>query len=241
MKSIPHLIAPPGDAAWELAVDEACLEAAEEGEGHELLRIWELQETTVIVGRGSKLLQEVRVEQCDDAGVPILRRCSGGAAIVAGPGCLMYSVVLSLDDRPELRKLDIAHAFVMESLERAIAPYLCGVRMQGTCDLTWNNKKFSGNSLRVTRSWILYHGTLLYAGNLDNLTIYLTMPPRRPEYREDRDHSAFVTTIPVDRDQLILGLKSAFNATVSREDYPRIRTEKLLQTRYNLTSWHRRH
>lgn len=241
LQSIEELIVPAGDAAWELAVDEAILEAAEEGEGCELLRVWELRDLSVIVGRGSKLHQEVRVDKCDEDGVPILRRCSGGAAIVAGPGCLMYSLVLSLEERPELRKLDVTHEYVMGGLARAVSPHLDGVAMKGTCDLTWNNKKFSGNSLRVTRNWVLYHGTLLYAGELGNLTKYLTMPPRRPGYREDRDHSAFVTTIPLSREQLVCGLKAAFKVEGVREDFPKSRAQRLLGSRYNQDSWHRRH
>ena len=48
--------------------------------------------------------------------IPILRRSSGGAAIVAGPGCLMYAVVLSYEARPELRDISRAHAFVLDRL-----------------------------------------------------------------------------------------------------------------------------
>ena len=36
---------------------------------------------------------------CRTRGIPVLRRTSGGAAIVAGPGCLMYAVVLELRTR----------------------------------------------------------------------------------------------------------------------------------------------
>ena len=63
----------------------------------------------VVVGRSSQFRVEVRVDACRELGIPVLRRPSGGAAIVAGPGCLMYALVLSYQIRPQLRVLSEAH------------------------------------------------------------------------------------------------------------------------------------
>ena len=86
-----------------LALDEALLDEAELSEGPtETLRFWEAGGEMVVVGRSSVVDDEVRVEACRRAGVPILRRASGGAAVLAGPGCLMYAAVLDCRRRPEL-------------------------------------------------------------------------------------------------------------------------------------------
>ena len=82
--------------AENLALDEALLDEAEQGRGPaEVLRLWEPLEPFVVVGRSSRLAVEVDMESCRAARTPVLRRCSGGAAVVTGPGCLMYAVVLS--------------------------------------------------------------------------------------------------------------------------------------------------
>ena len=87
--------------AANLALDEALLEQAEAGAGpSEVLRLWEPTDPCVVVGRSSRVAVEVKQEACRQAGIPVLRRCSGGAAVVTGPGCLMYSVVLSYRDHP---------------------------------------------------------------------------------------------------------------------------------------------
>src|SRR6187200_1117199 len=89
-----------------LALDEALLEEAEAGKAaDEVLRLWEMPEKVVVVGRSSQVGEEVNLEAVAEAQVPVLRRCSGGAAIVAGPGCLMYSVVLRYEGREHLRLL----------------------------------------------------------------------------------------------------------------------------------------
>ena len=108
----------------------------------------------------------------------------------------MYAVVLSYVRRPELRALDLAHCFVMQSLAAALRPALPDVRVMGTSDLAVGARKFSGNSMRCKRSHFLYHGTLLYDFPLDLISACLPMPPRQPDYRDGRQHDAFVANIP---------------------------------------------
>ena len=99
----------------------------------------------VVVGRSSRVQQEVFVETCRERSIPILRRSSGGAAIVAGPGCLMYAVVLSYALRPELKDIGRAHAFVLQRLAASSATTRCGIRdasrLQGTSDLVFERTR----------------------------------------------------------------------------------------------------
>lgn len=225
----------------QLAIDEACLEAVEAELLGELVRLWEFDRTTVIVGRGSKVAEEVDRDFCTAAGIPILRRCSGGASVVGGAGCLMYSLVFDLRQRPQLRQLDAAHAFVMGALSAALQTALREVHFQGTCDLTWGDRKFSGNSLRVTRHSMLYHGTLLYAADLQTISRCLRMPPRRPDYRRDRGHGDFLTNLPLSRGQLEAAVLRAFDVSDRRQPPPLARAAELCQSRYNNHDWNFRH
>lgn len=224
-----------------LALDEALLQAAEAGEAGEVLRLWEFHAPVVVLGRGSRVEVEADTRACAARRIPLLRRASGGAAIVAGPGCLLYSVVLSLRERPELRRLDAAHQFVMESLAAQIRPLLGEAAVQGICDLTWHDRKFSGNSLRVTRDHLLYHGTLMYAADLELISACLRTPPRRPDYRRDRHHAAFVTNIPLSADQLRQAAARAFAAEEPSRHLPLDRAERLVEERYGCDDWTNRH
>ncbi|XZE53219.1 lipoate--protein ligase family protein [Planctomycetaceae bacterium SH139] len=233
--------------SFQLAIDEACLEAAEAGETSELLRVWEFEQPVVVLGRGSKVAGEVDQDHCQRRGIPLLRRCSGGASIVAGPGCLMYSVVLSLRQRAELRNLDLAHDFIMTTLTAAIASRVPEVRFQGTCDLTYRDRKFSGNSLRVAREHILYHGTLLYDADLPLIANCLRMPPRHPDYRQSRDHASFITNLPLPRELLWQTVREAFTREASPAlpvEFPASvfrRAETLARERYQNPAWNFRH
>jgi lipoate---protein ligase len=254
------------DPAINLAIDEALLDAAQQrttdgveewdptiqsirSNDVEYMRIWQFASPVVIVGRGSRVADEVDIEACERDQVPILRRSSGGLAVVAGPGCLLYSVVLSLRARPPLRMLDAAHHFMMESIVSSLQTVIPkDLHWQGICDVTYKNRKCSGNSLRVARDHILYHGTMLYEFPLSLVSRYLRPPHRAPEYRMHRDHDSFLTNVPIPHVDLVRLLVRAFpsrpHASDQRDGHDQDildRARQLANARYRDPQWTFRH
>ncbi len=226
-------------AEENLALDEALLDEAEAaGRPLETLRLWESPQPVVVVGRSSKVTIEVNLPAAQQAEVPVLRRCSGGAAIVAGPQCLMYAVVLSYERHPHLQMLDEAHRFVLGHIQQGLARLNIHADLCGTSDLAIEGKKFSGNSLRCKRTHLLYHGTLLCPGYRTGMIgELLGTPPRQPEYRQGRDHLSFVTTLPAGGSELRTAVAEAWNVEGSVTDWPRQRTAELVSARYSQASW----
>ena len=227
-----------GTPEENLALDEALLNEAEaSAEPREALRLWESPEPLVVIGRGSQAALEVDLSGCQARGIPVLRRTSGGAAIVAGRGCLMYAVVLSYELRPHLRALDLAHRFVLDTTLGALRPLVEGVRCQGTSDLTLGDAKVSGNSVRCKRRNFLYHGTLLYDFHLPLVEACLRMPPRRPAYRHDRAHQAFLANLPASGSALREALVGVWQAESAEREWPRQRVVELVASRYGRSDW----
>jgi lipoate-protein ligase A len=225
-------------AAENLALDEALLDEAEQAVAPvETLRLWESPQPLVIVGRSSRIDAEVRRAACLAAGIPVLRRASGGAAIVAGPGCLMYALVLSYRLRPHLRVLSQAHRDVLGTLAGALEPLMPGVQCRGTSDLTLGLQKFSGNSARCRREHLLYHGTLLYDFPLKLIDRCLTMPPRMPDYRGSRAHDGFVVNLPLPVETIRQALASAWDAREPYADWPADRVARLVAEKYGRPEW----
>jgi lipoate-protein ligase A len=242
--------------AANIALDEALLDLAEAtGPEAEFLRVWESPQPVVVVGRSSRVLEEVDEAVCRERGIPILRRSSGGAAIVAGPGCLMYAVVLSYGERPQLRDLSLAHAFVLGRLAGELRTKLPLVDRQGTSDLVLRPlpyphpagegmgegattaRKFSGNSLRGKRTHFLYHGTLLYDFDLPLIAACLREAPRQPVYRQSRDHGAFVANLPLSKQEVEAAVLAAWPTSDDVADWPRERVAQLVDERYGLAEW----
>ncbi len=221
-----------------LALDEALLDTADDAdEPREVLRLWEVPRPLVVLGRASRAAVEVNEAACQARGIPILRRCSGGASVVVGPGCLMYSVVLSLRLRPQLQQISAAHCLALTTLGDAVRGLVPDVQCQGTSDLTWGGKKFSGNSLRVRRTHLLYHGTILYDFVLPLVSACLRTPPRQPEYRQNRSHDEFLTNLPVSRAGLQQAIAAGWEAFEPLSEWPRRRTLDLVVARYGQAAW----
>lgn len=229
-----------------LALDEALFRAAEAGELGEVLRIWEVPQFAVVVGRASRIDEEVHRQACMEMKVPIVRRCSGGCAVVIGPGCLLYSMVFNLKDRPYWRKVDRLHNDVRTQLVEGLRQSGLNVTGAGTSDLALVfdssegvlPRKISGNSVRFGQDNVLYHGTLLYAFELWRLPRFLKAPPREPGYRMGRSHELFVSNVPLARGDLVTILRRIWGAERVLLDWPQERTRILLEQRYGQSSWH---
>jgi lipoate---protein ligase len=233
-----------------LALDEALVNDAEcaalaGNESHdqfETLRIWESPEPVIVVGSSTRVAEEVRLDACATDAVPVLRRVSGGTTIVAGPGCLMYAVVLSYRLRPALRSIDESHQFVLNSIVDSLNRQLkngAAIRA-GTSDLAIGDRKFSGNALRCRRHFMLYHGTLLYNFPLPLISKYQLLPARQPKYREQRSHDDFVMNLPLACESIRAALVDAFAARESGESIPNDWVERLVAEKYTQVEWNNR-
>ncbi len=250
--SMQHLPLTLDTLQENLALDEALLDAAEAGElSGEVLRLWESPDYGVVLGRSSDVGTEVHLAACRKAGIPVLRRSSGGGTIVAGPGCLMYAVVLSLEANPQLRDIHAAHCYVLSKLAKIFAstafaptefaPTVPKIEVAGISDLILGGEamqKFSGNAMRLKRNHLLYHGTLLYDFDLARTDRLLATPTRVPEYRQQRQHTAFLANLPLSRETILSALVEGWQAKEMLPNWPQDRTRALVQQRYtNASRW----
>lgn len=203
----------------------------------EVLRIWRPTNPFIVLGRSSHYCQEIHVQQASQRSIPVVRRFSGGATVVVGSGCLLYSLLIRLDSAPGLRLLDVAHRFVMHRMLEAILRIEPTVCFRGTCDLTLLGRKFSGNSLRVGRNWMLYHGTLLLDMQLSLVDELLKHPPREPDYRKGRSHADFLTNLPIDESALVEAIRGVWQAEQALANIPLSFVPMLVQQKYGRDEW----
>jgi lipoate-protein ligase A len=179
----------------QLAREWRMYESVESGEADALYIIWEAPRPVVVLGRGNRLDDWVDAERCRHDGIDVLRRSSGGGAVVLAPGCLNYAVCLSLDTRPALADVEASFRAVHEQLITALA--VPRLMIAGVADLAWSGLKVSGNAQRRGRRAVLHHGTLLYGFDAELAHRYLREPPRQPAYRARRTHRSFLGNLPL--------------------------------------------
>jgi lipoate-protein ligase A len=247
MKLLDLTLAMPAD---NLACDEALLNWCESGDGGETLRFWEPRGHFVVVGYGNKVEREVNVAACQAKGIPIFRRCSGGGTVLQGPGCLNYSLILNIAERPPLATISSANKFIMERNGAAIESEL-GSRMPeasvlvcGHTDLALGMgeapvtlKKFSGNSQRRHKRALLFHGTFLLHLDLSLMTGLLRMPSQQPDYRNHRSHTEFLTNLNLSAARLKDALCKTWEVTGVLADFPAREIARLAAEKYSSPEW----
>ncbi len=192
-----------------LALDEALLDAVEDS-GVETLRFWESPEWFVALGRSGRIQDEVDVRACERAGVPVVRRASGGGSVLLGPGCLNFALALSLVRRPELRDVRRSVVIILGKIAGALG--VEGVALRGASDLALDERKVSGNAQRRTRNALLHHGTFPYDLDSRLLGRFLKEPMRQPNYRGARTHAEFVGTITLGAEEIKKRIAAAWCA-----------------------------
>ncbi|MXW35117.1 MAG: lipoate--protein ligase family protein [Acidobacteriia bacterium] len=180
--------------------------------GGEHLLIWEAAHPAVVLPRNGAADAWAYLEACAARDIPILRRESGGGAVVLGPGCLNYALILSLDARPALADVAGSYATLLGAVVDALA--IPAVTIQST-DLALRNRKFAGHAQRRLRRTLLHHGTILYRFDLGLIDTLLPEPPGCPTWRGSRRHREFLTNVDVDRANLVARLQELLAVVVT--------------------------
>ncbi len=216
----------PARGSWNMAVDEALIGAVEDAP---ILRIYGWDAWTVSLGR----FQDVDADAFRGAPFPVVRRITGGGAILHG-GELTYSVVMRRDD------LGTAHVkesfrllcafliefyallgwearFAVDALPEEAAGTL-GQR-RAVCyagkelyDVVINGRKIGGNAQRRFKSTIFQHGSIPITLNWEGLR-RLFSPDELPAAGDLTSLEALGATRP--RDELTALLVQAFSETVA--------------------------
>ena len=236
MKHLDLTLASPAE---NLACDEALLDACEENGGEETLRFWDARETFVVVGYANKIATEVNVENCRAKKIPILRRCSGGGTVLQGAGCLNYALVLKAKENSPLAGISSANKFIMERNRSAIETLLpeSKISIRGHTDLALGGLKFSGNSQRRKKNFLLFHGTFLLNFDLALVGEFLRMPSLQPDYRASRSHDDFLVNLNLAADEVKSALKKVWDATDELKNFPQLEIQKLVAKKYATDEW----
>lgn len=156
--------------AQNMARDEALLT-----EAIPTVRLYGWRPACVSLGR-AQTEAEVDVEAARAWGLDVVRRATGGGAILHNESEVTYGVVLPLDHPGLPRDISGSFSFVSEGIVRALRVLglpaeiesvpdntretLCYVRKQGT-NVMVRGRKISGGAQRRTDKALLQHGTVI--------------------------------------------------------------------------------
>jgi len=187
----------PADGATNMAIDEAIVNSVLEGASPPTLRFYAWSPPCLSLGR-SQPSADVDVAACQTAAVDVVRRPSGGRAILHTDE-LTYSVALLQTD-------PLAAGGILESYRRLSEGLLAGLRLLGVqavqavsarkpaedlsavCfetpsdyEITVQGRKLVGSAQWRARGGVLQHGTLPLHGDITRIVDYLALPDAERE------------------------------------------------------------
>jgi lipoate-protein ligase A len=151
------------------------------------------ERTMVVIGKGSDPALELRQENILADGVPVLRRGTGGCAVVLTPD--MLAVSFAVQHSPQLKSSEyfrLFNAIIIRALEKH---GVRGLEHVGTSDIALQGRKLAGTAIYRNRERVFYHAIINLASDAELMERYLKHPPRVPAYRAGRSHRDFVTSL----------------------------------------------
>lgn len=165
----------------------------EEGPVVSRFLVWQPAEPLAVIGRGNRMEESLRLDRLAADGIRICQRPTGGEAVLLTPRMLALSAVLfPLAIHPSRYYFSRFNQAVCRALTGL---GVCGVRERGISDLALGEKKIMGSSMYRNRKLVFYHAILNVAEDPGLLERYLLHPRREPDYRRQRSHRDFVTSL----------------------------------------------
>jgi lipoate-protein ligase A len=180
------------EASVEPTVNEDLLGSFEAGFGP-VYRIYEPSEISVVMGAGRRHQNDLKPEPIAQDAVPVYLRKGGGGTVVLSPGMVVLAFVTSVSHRYFNRKYaNRINGWIIRALDEL---GVTDVVPRGISDLAIDNRKILGASLFRRKYILFYQSSLLVSNDVALFSRYLTYPSTVPEYRNERAHEDFCTTL----------------------------------------------
>src|SRR5260370_38894155 len=101
---------------------------------------WESAQPVVVLGLSGRIEDQVNQPACAADNVAILRRCSGGGAVVLAPGCLNYTLLFSLEAHPHFRNVARSFREILGPIPTTLGP-----DVQGQSALVYQARRVTAN------------------------------------------------------------------------------------------------
>jgi lipoyl(octanoyl) transferase len=261
------LITPPANGAWNMAVDEALLEAVGKNRSLAFLRLYAWEPACLSIGYAQSF-RDIDHHRRLELGWDWVRRPTGGRAILHIDE-LTYSVVASLQEprvagsvlesyqRLSAALIESLHLLNIPAAPHPINTSATALKSEPVCfevpsnyEIVIGDKKLVGSAQARRKEGVLQHGTLPLWGDLTRITQALRYKEERERKEAGERLLAHATTVEnvlglrIDWsaavEAFIAGFQSTFNLDFIRydlSDEEAERANQLVTEKYTHPSW----
>jgi len=207
----------PQEAATNMAIDESLLLT-----GQPTVRLYTWQPSALSIGYFQGIYEEVDVTACEEYGVDIVRRISGGGAVYHdAKGEITYSLVVPGTMLPS--NVQESCAVICSALVAALQKMDLDATFSPLNDVVVNGKKISGSAQTRGHGSVLQHGTLLLDLDVDLMFSLLRVPQSKIADKAIKQASERVTSLrkelrkPIRHEIICAALQQGFAETFNVE------------------------
>ena len=199
--------------------------------------IWQVQ-PTVIIGRNQLLYKEVNTEYCREKGIRLVRRRSGGGAVLADMNNIMFSYITSSSS------VTTTFSAYTSMVARSLRLLGLDATDNSRNDILIGDRKVSGNSYYHMPGRSIVHGTMLYDYDADMMLHALTPPAMKLQSHGVASIRSRVTTIREHLPEMSLAdFKSHVLSTIPDGEQPMrlgvedVKEIEAIEQRYYADGW----
>ena len=221
-------------AAQNMAIDEALIESVGEVP---ILRIYGWRPAAVSIGYFQSMNEEVDFTKCREIGVDIVRRLTGGGAVLHE-----YELTYSFISRRYPQNIVESYKWICDAIVISIKRLGFDASFVPLNDIVIAGKKVSGNGV------LLQHGTILLGVDVNKMFSVLKVPSEKLRDKIIKDVKERVTSLAgTTYDNMATSLKTSFAAkfeakliddTLSTEEISHARW--LAERKYSSNEWNLR-
>ncbi|MBS7643822.1 lipoate--protein ligase family protein [Candidatus Bathyarchaeota archaeon] len=150
------------NAYMNMAIDEAITQKRSQGVVPNTIRFYRWKPSAVSIGYFQLVEQEVNLDVCQELGVDVVRRMTGGGAVYHDyNGELTYSVIVDQGNPKIPEDITKSYETICNGIVIALNKIGINAEFKPINDIIVNGKKISGNAQTRRGNAILQHGTIL--------------------------------------------------------------------------------
>jgi lipoate---protein ligase len=177
-----------------------------------VLRLYGWKPSAVSIGYFQSLEQEVNVKKCKELGIDVVRRITGGGAVLHE-----YELTYSFITKIYPANIIESYRSICEPVVTCLHDLGFDAKFSPLNDITVENKKVSGNAQTRRNNVLLQHGTILLDVNVDKMFSVLKVPSEKIRDKIIQDVKERVMGLKVSYDEVANKLWRSFGQKFQAE------------------------
>jgi lipoate---protein ligase len=208
-----------------MGVDQALMTTVEDPVP--VLRLYGWKPSAVSIGYFQSLEEEVDVKKCKEVGIDVVRRLTGGGAVLHEHE-LTYSFITKIYPT----NIMDSYRLLCEPIVMCLKNLGLDAKFSPLNDIIVGNKKVSGNAQTRRKNTLLQHGTILLDVDVEKMFSVLKVPSEKIKDKMIQDVKARVMGLKKTYDEVAQVLQDSFSQKFQSEIFKdEIKTDEEIEAR----------